>query len=331
MPNSIKYSTSSESNSLTSGNFHLGVGDVDKGPTSTTGYYNGINPPSGGYTIYLNKASDGPSIYTPANDTELISLTNSIGAQSFTTAAQCKEWFVGQNDKMLVNREYENIVTDGLVFMVDAGFTPSYPGSGTTWTDLVGSNNGSLINGPTFDSGNGGGIVFDGTNDKVNVSSDALADSSEGTVLVWIKGTEKGGIYNCQSGGGNQNTLGSSTNTARWAMGFGNGDFQLRIGDGAHVSLTTTDSVYDNNYHMVGSSWTSGSEWNLWIDAVKKATGTNPKAYTKGTTLEIGWISWDPSAYFEGTMYIFLSYNRALSSTEVLQNYNAQKGRFGIT
>ena len=60
------------------------------------------------------------------------------------------------------------IVTDGLVFYVDAGNSNSYPGSGTTWTDLAGSNDGTLTNGPTFDSGNGGSIVFDGTDDYVN-------------------------------------------------------------------------------------------------------------------------------------------------------------------
>ena len=54
-------------------------------------------------------------------------------------------------------------VTDGLVFAVDAANKKSYPGSGTTWTDLAGSNDGTLTNGPTFDSGNGGSIDFDGT------------------------------------------------------------------------------------------------------------------------------------------------------------------------
>ena len=59
------------------------------------------------------------------------------------------------------------IVTDGLVFAVDAANKKSYPGSGTTWTDLAGSNDGTLTNGPTFDSGDGGSIVFDGTDDYV--------------------------------------------------------------------------------------------------------------------------------------------------------------------
>ena len=61
------------------------------------------------------------------------------------------------------------IVTNGLVLYLDAANKKSYPGSGTTWTDLSGNNNtGTLTNGPTFDSNNGGSIVFDGTNDYVS-------------------------------------------------------------------------------------------------------------------------------------------------------------------
>ena len=61
------------------------------------------------------------------------------------------------------------IVTDGLVLLLDAGNTKSYPGTGTTWTDISrNGNNGTLTNGPTFDSANGGSLVFDGVDDYVN-------------------------------------------------------------------------------------------------------------------------------------------------------------------
>jgi hypothetical protein len=82
MPNPIKYSTSVQTLALKKGNYWIGTGDVGKGPTSVTDYYNGITPPSGGYTIYLNKASGGPSIYTAANDSQLILLTNSISVST---------------------------------------------------------------------------------------------------------------------------------------------------------------------------------------------------------------------------------------------------------
>ena len=64
-----------------------------------------------------------------------------------------------------------HIVTDGLVLALDAGNTKSYPGSGTTWTDTVGGNTGTLTNGPTYSSGDGGSIVFDGSNDYIQLST----------------------------------------------------------------------------------------------------------------------------------------------------------------
>ena len=130
MPNPIKYSTSAQTLALKKGNFYIGTGDVGKGPTSTTDYYNGITPPSGGYTIYLNKASGGPSIYTAANDAALISLSNTIAGQTFATAAAALAWFSTQTDKMVFNADYPAVVTNGLVLNVDAGFTPSYPTTG---------------------------------------------------------------------------------------------------------------------------------------------------------------------------------------------------------
>ena len=85
MPNAIKYSTSPQTLALKKGNFWIGTGDSDKGPTINTDYWNGISPVIDGYTIYLNKSSNGPSIYTAANSLELISLTNIIAGASYTT------------------------------------------------------------------------------------------------------------------------------------------------------------------------------------------------------------------------------------------------------
>ena len=139
MPNAIKYSTSAQTLALKKGNFFIGTGDVPKGPTSTTDYWNGITPPGGGYTVYLNKASNGPSIYTCVNDSELITLTNKIAGASYTTAAQCLSYYLTQSDKMCLNRDYESISTNGLVLDLDAGFSCSYPRNGTSWLDMSSS------------------------------------------------------------------------------------------------------------------------------------------------------------------------------------------------
>jgi len=186
MPNPIKYSTGSETLALKKGNFYIGTGDVGKGPTETTGYYNGVDVPSGGYTIYLNKTSGGPSIYTASNDAGLISLTNQIAGTSYTSATQCLTYFASQTDKVVLNRNYESIITNGLTLNIDAGFTPSYPTSGTTWYDLTsGVNNGTLTNGPTFSSTNGGSIVFDGIDDYTS-SGIIVPDNGNFTLSFWM-------------------------------------------------------------------------------------------------------------------------------------------------
>ena len=97
-----------------------------------------------------------------------------------------------------------NIIKDGLVLTLDASSQRSYPGSGTTWYDLSGNgNNGTLTNGPTFDSGNGGSIVFDGTNDYVNgpTTNSVIGNNiSLISLSAWVKITGTGAAYlfNCK-------------------------------------------------------------------------------------------------------------------------------------
>ena len=96
------------------------------------------------------------------------------------------------------------IITDGLVLCLDAANTRSYPGTGATWTDLKGSNNGTLTNGPTFSNDNGGGIVFDGTDDDVDFSTSFLdVSANQGvTISAWIKTTDSSGnIFYYLTGG----------------------------------------------------------------------------------------------------------------------------------
>ena len=175
-------------NSLFRNNFTIGLDGV-LGPTvPDTGYYNGITPPSGGYTIYLNKASGGPSIYVAENDSQLISLTNSIAGQSYTSVTQCLQYYVGQNDKVVVNRDYPPVVTNGLVLNLDAGFTPSYPQSQTTWYDLSGNaNNCTLVNGPTYNTSQGGGIQFDATDDYATIPDSSSIDLTSLTISLWSR------------------------------------------------------------------------------------------------------------------------------------------------
>jgi hypothetical protein len=313
MSNPIKYSTGTESLALKKGNFYIGTGDVGKGPTSTTGYYNGITPPTGGYTIYLNKESGGPSIYTVSNDTQLISLTNSIAGQSYTTVNECLVYFAGQTDKVCLNRDYEGIVTNGLVFNLDAGFTPSYSRSGTTWYDVGGTNNGTLINGPTFNSSNGGSIVFDGSNDYVSLLT-FPSFASAATFSVFVMKTQSknsAGVYSFKG----------------CMMQFDNDAIRFWF-DVAKVNLVYNFTPTLNQWYYI--TITQEDYLNkIYIDGSLVNTQTTSFPLHSGFYVkrEIGTYN---DRYFLGMIPIVQVYNRALSADEVLQNFNAQKGRFGL-
>jgi len=343
MPNAIKYNTSAETLALKAGDFWIGTGDVGKGPTSTTGYYNGITPPSGGYTIYLNKASGGPSIYTCANDSELISLTNSIAGTSYTTAADCMNWFASQSDKICMNNEYPSIVTSGLIFLIDSGFVPSYPTTSYLWYDLStntrnvtmynqgGSTYSSYSPGPpSFSSSNSGVLTFS-TNDWGKLSSNISA-GSHFTFAVWLKITNAGG-----SNGVFSNCSGGPVNLA----------YVISSGKMRYWYYTSPWQIYDGPTSVNDGNWKylvwakSGTNMVLYINGVQDASTTLVGDVT-GPLNCVGsmWGPCNSDSYgpgtdgygscFNGTISTIQVYNKQLTSSEVLNNYNAQKSRFGL-
>ena len=342
MPNPIKYSTSAQTLALKKGNFWIGTGDVGKGPTSTTDYYNGITPPAGGYTIYLNKASGGPSIYTATNDSQLISLSNTIAGQTFATAAAALAWFATQTDKMVFDMDYEAIVTNGLVLNVDAGFTPSYPTTGTTWYDVSSNGyNGALTNGPAFSSANNGSISLDGVDDYVNIGNQANLQMGTGdfTVCLWIKinnppisslniliwsknapaaaaGYGIGFFY----GGGNSNKLLWGTANGSTAVEIlSQNAFPELLGAWGHIVMVRQNGSTNNGCFYIN---------NQYQPIASSATMINVNT---NTDMVIGNTSDRYGSYWtKGNYAIAQIYNRALSASEVSQNYNAQKSRFGL-
>jgi hypothetical protein len=335
MPNPIKYTIGSETDALKKGNFYIGTGSVEKGPTSSTGYYNGITPQSGGYTIYLNKETGGPSIYTASNDAQLISLTNSIAVQNYTTIQECFNYFYSQNDKLLVNQDYPvnypYIVMDGLVLNLDAGITQSYPTTGTTWTDINGlgpRNNGTLTNGPTFNSANGGSIVFDGIDDFVNcgILQNQAIGTSPRTMQSWVYLT----TY--------------PTNTLATILGYGSNTggagrlFMLTVLNTGNIFMWGNSNNYTSPLTLDLNTWT-----NVAITVTPGVTFPRITIYKNGiadngSEVNINTVSDICTIGYGGNFYGVLNgrvptayiYNRALSTSEILQNYNATKSRYGL-
>lgn len=230
--------------------------------------------------------------------------------------------------------QYANgkIVTDGLVLALDATDRNSYSGSGTVWTDLSGNgNNGTLTNGPTFNSGNGGNIVFDGVNDSVVISNRLVQDDF--TLSCWVKTNQSGslqlqwynayGLIDCERPG-NQNDFGLS-------MGGGRIHFGVGLQGVSDVSIYSPLTYNDNKWHhIICTRVKSTGTMLLYVDSTLVATGTGQTgSLTSATSMRIGALLTDLN-FFSGNISQVQIYNKALSATEVLQNYNANKSRFNL-
>lgn len=311
MPNIVKYNLSTSPNSIQSGNFNIGVNNT---PTNLSQFYTGICPIIGGYTIYINKASNGPSIYAPKNDTQLIEITNNLGG-NVTTATEALVWINSQSTMTVLNNNYPSIVTSGLVMNLDAGFVSSYPKTGTTWKDLSGNGyNGTLVNGPTYSTDGGGSISFDGTDDYVSLPINSSFNTSSITFEVWanLSSTPSRQILMVNWQG---NSLEVNANRSVVMYNYSSGG-QLGAATSASIfnwgSWTHFLGVYDN----------SSQSLKTYINGVLQATSTGVPStiYSVGVHKIAGT---DYSLGIFGNVASARHYNRALSAAEVLQNYQA--------
>jgi hypothetical protein len=222
----------------------------------------------------------------------------------------------------------QKIVTDGLVLNLDAAQLRSYPTTGTTWTYLSGQgNNGTLVNGVGFDSGNGGGLTFDGVDDSVQNFPSQISGNESKTVEVWfmVNVTTRTGLCGTRP----------ITNSEGWVLtinrtSYGNltyfhtGGSIIEIPAGivtnnwyqaiAAYDLTNTTAILYLNGYQIGNSITNFS--NITSSTYKGRIGGEQESTSFGI--------------LNGKIAKIQIYNRALSATEIQQNYNATKSRFGL-
>lgn len=224
------------------------------------------------------------------------------------------------------------IVTDGLVLALDAGNVKSYPGSGTTWTDLSGGgNNGTLTNGPTYNSSNGGSIVFDGSNDYINsIQSSSVQLTDSMTISCWFRPNNFAGGRQGLVGRNGLNeytiTLESAGGVSFYFASIGQpGDY---FNGASFMTFGQTNGVYQNLVFV--RDYTANFVYcyknGTLVSTSSSLAGISKPTATSGPMT----IGFGNGGYFNGRVSNVMLYNRALTAAEITQNFNATRARYGI-
>jgi hypothetical protein len=220
-----------------------------------------------------------------------------------------------------------NIVTNGLVLYLDAANTKSYVSGSTVWNDLAGTNNGTL-NGPMFNAANGGSIVFDGTDDYVEVTNQSsLRNVSQFTMTCWMK----------------RRTATSKVICGQFVDFNNDVVFELWNDNNVYFEVGNTS----NSYGYISNNSTNWQLLTMVFDGTQIGNSNRLKGYVNNVLQSLFYAGTIPSTtanltsnlmiggniasnYSDGNISQFQIYNRALSAAEVLQNFNATRARFGV-
>ncbi|NGY38430.1 hypothetical protein FQU23_013020 [Flavobacterium sp. XN-5] len=279
----------------------------------------------GSTTITANQDSDGSFCIGSISSTltvNAISVLTKNGQVSTTdlkyinkNGAVGGDFGVNKNGLSVQTKSYDLLT--GLVMNLDAGNPASYPGTGTTWTDVSGlGNNGTLVNNPVYNSSNGGNLVFNGSNTYVNAP---LIKTASCTFSVWTKSTS---ATNMLFNAGND---GSGPDLFFW---------------GGKVSWNTWDS--DSNPFGIIPATAANGNWHNYVvvnDAVSNTARLYYDGVLYGTTAGYRNASANTNLYiggsngewpWAGAIGNFQVYNRVLSPAEIIQNFNNLKSRYGL-
>ena len=216
------------------------------------------------------------------------------------------------------------IITTNLVLHLDAGNSNSYVGTGTTWTDLSSSsNNGTLTNGVTYSSDNGGVLVFDGTDDYVVTSSDMFNANANFTFSMW---------FNSDSFAVQRTFIADVDNSQSLFLRYNNG-IQLVNSNTAILGSFSSSTLSTNTWYNITLT-KSSTTYTLYINgsSVSSLTGISHSFTHSPTTIGANNNNAAPPDYknpFDGKIGQVLVYSSALSDDLIQQNYNALKSRYG--
>jgi len=228
----------------------------------------------------------------------------------------------GYFDEYTLASPAPSYVTSGLVLYLDAGNSSSYPGSGTTWTDISGSGySGTLGTGVGYSMSSGGTLTFNGaTTAYVSLTASGLSNLTNNfTVEAWYYSNNNYPEIMADGSGGSGFVFGYfSSNPTNWKV-TKYGVIDIYIG-----------SIPQNtNWHQVALTYSSSAGTTVYVDGASSGSSANTTNLRAGSTITIG--KGESSSYLHnGGISIIRWYNTALSSTQISQNFNATRGRYGI-
>ena len=238
---------------------------------------------------------------------------------------------------MGLNFSPAKIVTDGLIFHFDAANPKSYVSGNAICNDMSATQSiGTLNNGTSFNTADGGSFVFDGVDDYIQTNFDEFA-SPPFTVEIWFKTTNDNQIAGVFS-----SRLGSSNSYRQFSMFIAGDQYGATAGNklacyhgsnpGVRANNVSTTNVCDGKWHQGIVISDAGNSYNyIYIDGVYEDQSdfatinmTENPDYIIGAFGDAGSYS-NP---FDGSIANIKYYNRQLSGAEILQNYNTLKFRF---
>lgn len=278
--------------------------------------------------VTVNGGSEAPAKKPAGTTTQVNNTTSSITLYHF-------KFLNGATPLLEVYEKYENatdgISTTNLVLHVDASDSNSYSGSGSVWTDLSGNGNNMTINGATYTSDDGGAFSFDGSNDYAWTANSIVVGNTARTIQFWMKGNSWSDHAPAALG---------NTRTANemFVLAFDVGGTWLDV-----YGWTTTYDEYeldfgqntrDNTWHNYAVTWDAGSPGVLKMyvngsltDSVTRSAG---EAYNTTSGFTLGANDEGADRVFPGTIGEAAVYNADIGATQILNNYNATRSRYGL-
>lgn len=236
-----------------------------------------------------------------------------------------------------------DIIQDGLVLALDAADKNSYPGSGTTWKDMSGNNNnGTLTNGPTFNSANEGNIIFDGVDDYITHGSDTstlISSMTISSVFSFTSYTNQTHLIVGRLGGV------SASYRHNYFFGLTSNKFYFgfkQSGTSAYPYVWIDETPIINRIYNFTVTYSTTTSVAMYLNGQSRSfsgpnTAQNPLITNQVVDLEpLSILSIGSGApaqnlyYSNAKIYTAQIYNRVLTASEVFQNYNSQKSRFNI-